>query len=406
MTWLAPWALFGGALGILGIVAAHLLSRQRPRAMALATARFLPSGMLEATTLQRMPQDRWWMLLRLLIVALLALGAAQPVLTGRKVPTRTVLLLDRTLPADAQRTAMAGLTAEDVVIAFDTAGVLQTVGSLTTVIAQRASLSAALATLVRVRDSLALGATDVRVMAASRFAAVSIDPATEQLRALLQDSITLMPVAVAADSAPARGAITVRAEGDDPVAATALLLGDSAARANTLIERRSVVTPADLADAEGGATVVHWPARVARGAPRLQGMTVGRSTWIAPLERDTTTAAPPGARAIGWWADGVPAVWQRDTGTGCLLTVHAALPAAGDHSLSLSAQDWLRTLVTACDRDTTGVNPAPNWLAPAPRGGAASVIQQSLASGIAPWLVVAGLVLAAMELLLRAVRRT
>ena len=346
------------------------------------------------------------MLLRVLIVALLALGAAQPVLTGRKVPTRTVLLLDRTLPADAQRTAVAGLGAEDAVIAFDTMGALQTVTSVTPLVTQRASLSAALATLVRVRDSLALGATDVRVMVASRFASVSIDPASAQLRALLQDSITLMPVTLAAGSAPARGAITVRAEGDDPVAATALLLGDSAARVNTLIERGSVATPADLAAAEGGATVVHWPALVARGAPRLEGITVGRSTWIAPLERDTTTPAPSGARAIGWWADGAPAVWRRDTGTGCLLTVHAALPAAGDHSLSLSAQDWLRTLVTACDRDTTRANPAPNWLAPAPRGEAASVIQQSLASDIAPWLVVAGLVLAAVELVLRAVRRT
>ena len=55
MTWLAPWALAAGSLGMLGVLAAHLLSRQRPRALALATARFLPSGMLEATTLQAIP---------------------------------------------------------------------------------------------------------------------------------------------------------------------------------------------------------------------------------------------------------------------------------------------------------------------------------------------------------------
>ena len=406
MTWLAPWALFGGALGMLGIVAAHLLARQRPRALALATARFLPSGMLEATTLQRVPQDRWWMLLRLLIVALLAMGAAQPVLTGRKVPTRTVLLLDRTLPVAAQRAAVAGLVPEDVVIAFDTSAVLQPVTSVTPVRATRASLSAALALLVRVRDSLALGAAEMRVAAASRFATTSFDPATERLRALLRDSIALVPLTVAAESALARGPVIVRADGDDPVAATALLLGDSAARMNTVIQRHGKLAVDDVAVAERGATVVHWPARVTGGAPRLQGITVGGSTWIAPLERDTIAPAPSGARAIGWWADGAPAVWRRDTGGGCVVTVQAALPAAGDHALSLAAQAWLRALVTACDRDTTGVSAAPNWLAPAPRGGVVRVARQTLASGFAPWLVVAGLLLAAVELVVRAVRRT
>ena len=406
MTWLAPWALFGGALGMLGIVAAHLLSRQRPRALVLATARFLPSGMLEATTVQRVPKDRWWMLLRLLIVALLAMGAAQPVLTGRTVPTRTVLLLDRTLPLEAQRAAVAGLAPDDVVIAFDSSAVLQPVASVTLVRATRASLSAALALLVRVRDSLALDASEVRVVAASRFAGTSLDPATERLRALLRDSIASVPLTVAAERALSRGPIIVRANGDDPVAATALLLGDSTAWVNTLIQRRTDLGSDDIAAAERGATVVHWPAWIARGTPRLQGITIGGSTWIAPLERDTMTPAPSGARAIGWWADGAPAVWQRDTGSGCVLTVHAALPVAGDHALSLAAQAWLRALVTACDRDTTSVSAAPNWLVSAPRDGSARVAPQALSSGFAPWLVVAGLILAAVELALRAVRRT
>jgi hypothetical protein len=346
------------------------------------------------------------MLLRLLIVALLALGAAQPVITGRKVPTRTVLLLDRTLPVAAQRTALTGLAAEDVVIAFDTSAILQPVASVTPLRATHASLSAGLAMLVRVRDSLSLGASEVRVAAASRFASASVDPATERLRALLRDSIALIPVTVAVDSVPPFGPVIVRADGDDPVAATALLLGDSAARVNTVIQRRSEFTAGDVTAAERGATVVHWPAQVTVGTPRLQGITVGGRTWIAPFERDTTMPPPSGARAIGWWADGAPAVWRRDAGSGCLLTVRAALPAAGDHSLSLAAQAWLRALVTACDRDTTGMSAAPEWLAPAPRGGAARTAQQTLASGFAPWLVVAGLILAAVELLVRAVRRS
>jgi hypothetical protein len=404
MTWLAPWALAGGALGMLGIVAAHLLSRQRPRALALATARFLPSGMLEATTVQRVPQDRWWMLLRLLIVALLAMGVAQPVLTGREVPTRTVLLLDRTLGVDVQRSALATLSADDAVIPFDSLAAVQTVAAVAPVRTATASLSAALAALVRVRDSLAVGAKAVRVVVASPFAPASLDPATERVRALLRDSITLLPVTVAADSTVVRRAIAVRATGDDPIAATALLLGDSVAPPGTVIERGTALDAEDVAAAGRGATVVHWPARETSGDPVLQALTVNGTTWIAPMQRDTA-AAPAGARAIGWWADGTPAVWRRDTGTGCLLTVQAALPGAGDHTLSLAAQAWLRAVVTVCERDRGEVHPAPSWFAAAPSGRTALVATQTLSSGMAPWFIIAALALAAVELALRAMRR-
>lgn len=406
MTWLAPWALAGGALGMLGIVAAHLLSRQRPRALELATARFLPSGMLEATTVQRVPQDRWWMLLRLLLVALLALAVAQPVFTGRKVPTRTVLLLDRTLPVGVQREMMRTLGGSDVVIAFDTVATLQSVSDTTPVQASRASISAALGLLVNVRDSLALDATALRIVAASRFAERSFDPATRTVRTLLSDSITALRVTIPADPMVARGGITVRADGDDPVSATALLLGDSVARTGTVIERRATLTSDDESAAARGATVVHWPARVASGVPALQAITVAGATWIAPLQRDVASSAPVGATAIGWWADGSPAVWQRTTGDGCALTVHAALPAAGDHVLSLAAQAWLRALVTVCDPGPTAVRPAPSWFSPAPVRSAMNATQQTLHSGVAPWLMVGALLLAAIELARRAVKRT
>ena len=403
MTWLAPWALAAGVLGMFGIVAAHLLSRQRPRALALATARFLPGGMLEATTVQRVPQDRWWMLLRLLIVALLTMGVAQPVLTGRTVPTRTVLLLDRRLPVAVQRAAVQTLRASDVVIAFDTVARLEPVSTVVVRQASRSSLSAALATLVRVRDSIAVGADEVRVTAISPFAAGSLDPATHRIRALLRDSIALVPVTLPAARAVARAPLTLRADRDDPIAATAMLLGDSVARVGTVIERRATLAPNDMAAAEGGVTVVHWPARITTRAPKLDGITIGSTTWIAPFER-VPNAVPDGARAIGWWADGAPAVWRRDAGSGCLLTVHVALPAAGDHVLSLAAQAWLQALVTSCDPDAAVVRAAPAWFSPAVTGRPALVVQQLLSSPASPWLIVAALVLAAVEMALRAVR--
>lgn len=407
MTWLAPWALGAGALGMLGIVAAHLLSRQRPRALALATARFLPSGMLEATTLQRIPRDRWWMLLRLLIVALLALGVAQPVLTGSRVPTRTVVLLDRLLPVAAQRAALATLAPTDVVIAFDTMTIVQspTVAASTVVQQPRSFLSGALGRLVRVRDSLANGTDDLRIAIASPFASASLDPATQTVRALLSDSIVVLPVTIPADSAVTRGPITVRADGDDPVAATALLLGDSVAATSTVIERHDRLTADDSIAATRGATVVHWPARVASGTAAMQALTVGATTWIAVMQRDSSDARAS-ATAAGWWADGAPAVRETPVGTGCILRVSAALPVAGDQSLSLSAQAWLRSLVSLCTPMSRIAGAAPPWLSAAPRRLTRLAAMPTLTSDIAPWLIAAALALGLIELALRTVKRT
>lgn len=401
MTWLAPWALVAGGVGLLGVVAAHLLSRQRPRALSLATVRFLPAGMLDATTLQTIPIDRWWMLLRLCIVALLALGVAQPVLTGTRVATRTVLLLDRTLPVDAQRTALGSLRATDVVIAYDTLATLVNASAAAPVQAQSASLSAALTRLVRVRDSLARRSERLRIEIASRLAPLSLDPATPMIRALLPDSIVVLPVRVTAGPPVVRGPIVVRADGDDPVAATAHLLGDSVAPIGALVQRGAVLTPEDSVAASTGATVVWWPARVLTGDPQLSAITTGARTWIAPLGRDSTRGAALRGQPIGWWADGSPAASRQPIGEGCLISFDASLPVAGDQTLSLGAQAWLSALITSCDRDVSGVADAPAWLAAVPRVTPIAMPTASMSSGVAPWLVAAALVLVFAELALR-----
>lgn len=405
MIWLAPWALAAGGAGMLGIVAAHLLSRQRPRALALATTRFLPAGMLEATSLQRVPMDRWWMLLRLMIVALLAAGVAQPVFTGAKVPRRTVLLLDRTLSLEAQRAALATLTATDAVIPFDTAASVMPVTAVVPTLAEDARLSAALATLVRVRDSLAAQSTEMRIAIASRFSETSFDPASPSLRALITDSMLVLPVTAGADTSIARGPVRVLAGDNDPIAATAQLLGDSVAPRGTVIQRAARLTAADSAAISAGATLLWWPAQATDSTPALQGITVGRATWIAPLGRDSAPLNAVAARAIGWWADGTPAVWRRDLGRGCVLSLRAAVPIAGDQTLSLAAQAWLAALLTSCDSHGDAVAPAPTWI-----GGTASRaiprdVRDTLVSQSAAWLIGAALVLACLELALRRVQR-
>lgn len=400
MMWLAPWALGAGALGWVGVLAAHLLSRQRPRALALATARFLPVGMLEATTIQRVPMDRWWMLLRLLILALLAMGVAQPIVIGSRVPTRTVLLLDRTLPADVQRAVLAALSPTDAVIAFDTGSVVSAPTAVASGVSVSASVSAGLARVIRVRDSLSAGATQLRVAIASTFAPHIFDPASESLRAMIPDSITPLPIAIRADTLRPRGAIIVRADIDDPVAATATLLGDSVVPANTIIERGATLTTADSTAARDGATVLWWPAALAPDDARLEAVTVGSRTWIAPMGRDTATARSS-AHAIGWWADGHVAVTSESVGSGCVLTMRAALPDAGDQTLSLSAQAWLADVLASCEKPRVMLNAPPAWLVAPTRTVAPGDVRATQVSTLAPWLVGAGLALAALELLLR-----
>lgn len=400
MTWLAPWALAAGALGMLGVVAAHLLTRQRPRALALATTRFLPAGMLEATTLQPIPMDRWWLLLRLLILGLLAVGVAQPVATIARVPTRTVLLLDRTLPLPAQRQALTTLSASDAVIAFDTSAALSAPGAAVTRTSRTSQLSAALAQLAHARDSLSRGATRLRIAIASGFAGASLDPATQSIRELLPDSIALLPVVLPPDSGIARGTVIVHAAGDDPIAATARLLGDSIARAGTIIERSGALTREDSAAATAGATVLWWSTRDANGVPALQALTVASTTWIAPMTRDSSATQLP-ERVVGWWADGSPAMRESQLGEGCVLRFGAGLPAAGDHTLSLSAQAWLAAVLTSCDRPPAAVHEPPPWLSSPPaRSGTAAARPVEL-SAAAPWLIGGALALALAELLLR-----
>lgn len=400
MIWLAPWALAAGALGMLGVVVAHLLSRQRPRALSLATARFLPAGMLEATTIQRVPMDRWWMLLRLLILALLALGVAQPVRTGARVDVRTVLLLDRTLPAEAQRRVLATLAPDDAVIAFDS---LATVSAATLVRVQEtrvASVSGALGKLVRTRDSLARGARALRVTIASRFAPSTLDAVAPRVRALVPDSITVSQVTATGDPLRVRAAAIVHADADDPIRATVQLLGDSIAPAGSVVQRGASLAAQDSIALSGGATVLWWPAVVAKGIPAMQALTVASATWIAPMARETAPNPSSGA-AVGWWADGSPAAWLERRGRGCLLHIRAALPLAGDQTLSLGAQSVLAALLTYCDDALPAAAPPPDWISPPPRVRDASESGATPTSALAPWLVAAALALATLELLLR-----
>lgn len=76
MSLLAP-ALLLGLLGLAGPIVAHLLGRQRPREISLATMRFLPKAE-PAVTHRRALEDVPLLVVRLLLLALLVLALARP----------------------------------------------------------------------------------------------------------------------------------------------------------------------------------------------------------------------------------------------------------------------------------------------------------------------------------------
>lgn len=123
MTLLAPLFLAAAAAVAAGVVALHLLARQRPRDAAFPTARFVPDRPARAPSRALRPADLRLLALRVLTVLLAGAALAQPVRTPPRKAIRRVVALDlsRALadPADAVARAAALLRDGDALVTFD-----------------------------------------------------------------------------------------------------------------------------------------------------------------------------------------------------------------------------------------------------------------------------------------------
>lgn len=407
MTWLAPALLGVAAVAGVATIVAHLLARRRPRAIPWATARFLPEGELDARTLTRRPRDPWLLALRLLVLALLGAGAAQPVPGGERASVRRVLLLDARAASGARDSVLRSLAPRDLVIAFDTAATLTDVATLvrdstTSTIGMAPSrLGGAIVRLARVRDSLLRDADSLDVTLLSPLDAALVDAGTPALRALVPEPMRIVRTSSRATVGDTtRAVVRTRSDGDDPVAAALAALGPLPGGARVVVQRTA---KADTMPASG-TTLVRWPVNTRTAtldAIRLDDGT----TWVAPLVRlpiDDTS----GARIVARWRDGTPAVVdRRTTAGGCVRTVGVGIPEAGDVTLTVDGRRAIAALVRPCDAPPPSLDDATIATLVRPQAALSTADRAALAtparSTWAPWLVGAAALLALLEPLLR-----
>ncbi len=440
MTAAFPWVLAGALVAVAGVIAAHLLSVRKPPTLWLPTARFVPEQTVRAVSRARTPSDRALLAVRVLTVLVMGAALAGVTYAGATVPVTSLLVLDRTVVTDsgAWRTAMQSAVAEQAPVAavvvdgrvvhardvaletfVDTLSPAQ--GSDET----NASLAAALLMARRAAPGVAEGADSVRLVIVSELREDVATPALDAVRSTWPGRVTVVPVEAGAGSgvdtdadAPAprgtvRDSVTVRADGDDVIAAAFARWGDlPAARARVV---RDVITREDSAFAESGGVLVAWapsaipPGWSARG-DTMQAMIANGRAIVTPFHRSAAAPAEPAdARAVVWWADGSAAVSEEALGAGCVRWVGFE-PPAGDVMLGMSARGVLSALAGACGARGTLGAPAPLGAEQVTRLAGdgplarAQALRDATTSGPSPatrWLLLSALVLLVVESVMR-----
>lgn len=408
MTFLAPIFLAGGAVVAAGIIALHFLARRRPRPAVLPTARFVPDRPARWPSPAPRPTD--WLLLALRVLAITAVAAAfaGPVREPDRAITTRIVLVDRSraiADARAMRDSVLLLVREgDVLIPFDTSvrviavRVRDTAAALTRSDAP-ASLSAALIAAERAVAALRDRADSIELIIVSPFATDTWDDATQTLRARWGGRARLVTLPRARGDSSER-TIAIRARRSDPVsAAAAPLVNDGEARARIV---RTVPPTQDSAwVAEANRVLVHWPRAGASDALTAEGVVAPDVVMVAPLVR--RAPAPDGGRVIARFADGAPAIIEREHGAGCIRDVAFDLPAAGDVALRESAGRLVTVVAAPCEgRGSRGMLTATQMNS---LRGAGPLLATSAVPGrgrgrseATPWLLMAGALLLILEL--------
>lgn len=421
MTLLAPIWLLAGAAAALAVLALHFIARQRPAPMTLPTTRFIPDKPARAASRARRPTDVLLLLVRALAVLLLGLAFAGPIVRPARAPIVRIVMLDRSgavaAPDSAAARAVAMLRPGDVLVPFDTVAtaVAWTEGHRVPPARQApGDLAAALLVAQREARAAAARADSIEMVLLSPIDAAEWNAAVLPVRAQWPGTIRVERLAGAATDTIARR-IDLRADGDDPLAATVALASGSARGAAVVRLVRDAPNVADTAWARDSAGVlVHWPAVVMSSdrdstvASRGSGAVIaGDVVAVAPWMRGTA----PAGRPIAWWADGVPAASEKALGSGCVRAVVVGVPRAGDVALTAAAQRLLRALTGPCgvpDR----LGPVTDSLVAKITGDGELVSGTQLVragvptSRATPWLLAVGLALLLVEWMLRRRVRT
>ncbi|HJR64992.1 MAG TPA: BatA domain-containing protein [Gemmatimonadaceae bacterium] len=408
MTFLAPLFLAAGAAVAGGIVLLHFLARRRPRAAILPTARFVPDRPARWPSPAPRPTDWLLLVIRVLAIGAVAAAFAGPVREPDRAITSRIVLVDQSRAGADERSVRDSVLSVvrdgDIVITFDTAvrviasHVRDTAATLTRSRAP-ASLSAALVAAERAAAMLRDGADSIELTIVSPFATEAWDEATELLRTRWHGRARLITLPLALGDTAER-TIDVRAPRSDPVrAAAAPLLNEGEGRTRIV---RGVPSPQDSAwAAEQDRVLVHWASARDGDSVTAEGVAAHDVVMVAPLVRRTLDVNS--GRIMARFADGAPAIIERELGAGCLREVAFDLPGSGDVALRESARRLLAMLAAPCEgrgpRRMLSATQLNSLRGAGPLLATAAVPRSGRArSEATPWLLMAGALLLLLEL--------
>jgi len=410
MSFLFPFWFGVAAAGVLGAIALHLITTQRPPAAMLPTARFVPEGDARASSRAARPTDLLLLLLRCVALLLLGTAFAGPVTHSRGSSLARVVVADRSIAAqlDTRDSAIALLRAGDALVLFDSNAKVVTTGGADSLRANiparsRGSLSAALVSARRAAGDLARTVDSVELVIVSPLLTDELDAATAETFARWPGRARLVRT-TAARGVSAAIALT-GGDADDALAPAIAALNASVGRAGSTTApvrvSRTTLTAADSTVARDGAAIVYWP-RIGMAAPTAQGLWADGATVVAPLAR---VAIPSGGAVVARWADGAIAATESSLGRGCVRAVSVGVPTAGDISLQPAFMGVARYLLAPCRSSSSAAPVSDSTAKLFSRGGAAataaSLRSSDESSPFAPWLFAAALLLLAGELLVR-----
>lgn len=379
MTLLAPAYLYAALAVSAGVVALHFLVTRQPRAVALPTTRFVPEAPVTAAVRRLELSDLLLLVTRVLLVLAVGVALARPVITPNRQSVVRVIAADVSgsvsRPADVRDSARALWRTGDVLLAFDTAArVVATPDSLPVTRADASgALSTALAAALRAGSSVRAGADSVELVLVSPIQLAEADRATATLRALWPGRARLVHVAARADS----------------VRQTRIVWPDANVAPPRAVARPHIDT-AGAVMAGGAVAVALFERR-----------------WMYPSD------SLRGTRVIARWADGDVAAIERDSVGTCVRSTVIRVDSAGDMTLRPDISRVRDALGAPCGVNReTGAMPDDAGLGRmlAGRGALARTAafppMEDLPSPLTRWLLLVALLLAVIELALRAMRFT
>jgi hypothetical protein len=433
MTFLSPFFLWGAIAAAAGIVALHFLVTKQPRASILPTARFVPDSPATATARDARPSDLLLMLLR--VIVLLAAGAAlaKPIMKASREPLRRVFLLDASRAVANSKEATDSVTAlygdGDLIVAFDSAARVIGPAFRDSVSAVRATdargnLSAGLITTLRAASDLRR-ADSIELVIVSPLLAEEHDAATDSIRKLWPGRARIIRVAAKADSSSpsvsSGPALTVETDASDPLGVSVSLASKKQTPVAARIVRSATLTAEDSTwTIAGNRALILWPVAeqprfaIARVPADVSGgVAARRARVVAAFQRRWSFPGDSvsSSRVIARWADGQPAVVEKEMGLGCIRSVAIPIPIAGDLVIRPEFVRLVEAIAGPCGDKFSPTPVAAPIVASLAGGGMlatgnAFTAGEDVVSPLAPWLFGIALVAAIGELFARRLSRS